>query len=50
MLSPGTIFLVHTRVIRKNKISPRERERERESTHSFVGDNMDWMGIRRVKI
>ena len=32
------------RVIKKNKKSTKERERERESTQFFCGKNMDWMG------
>ena len=46
MLSPGTIFLVHTRVIRKNKISPREREREREYSQ-FCGGKYGLNGYKK---
>ena len=39
---PSTLI----RVIRKNKNSPKKGERERESTHNFVWENMDWMEKR----
>ena len=37
---PSTLI----RVIRKNKNSPKKGERE--STHNFVWENMDWMEKR----